>query len=128
MNNMSGVLESEVRAYNNKLRRQKIVRRQRAVLFVILALFVAAVVMAATTKVLEAHSEVNTTDFKYYTQVEIHSSDTLWGFARDYASPKHYRDYDSYISEVRAINHLEEDQEVIAGNTLILPYYSSEFK
>ncbi len=78
MNNMSGVLDSEVRAYNNKLRRQKIVRRQRAVLFVILALFVAAVVMAATTKVLEAHSEVNTTDFKYYTQVEIHSSDTLW--------------------------------------------------
>ncbi len=122
------LLESEVRAYNNKIKRQKIVRRQRMILFLVLGIRIAAVVIIAKTKVLEAHSEVNDTDYKYYTKVQVKYGDTLRKFAKDYACPSHYRDFDSYEAEVRSINHIGEDDDLPAGTEIIIPYYSTEFK
>lgn len=122
------IIDSEVRAYNNKLRRQKIVRRQRITLALVLGLIIAAAVILTTTLVLKAHSEDNDTLYKYYTQVEARPGDSLWGYAQKYASPLYYKDNEAYISEVRSINHLDEDYSVMAGELIILPYFSHEFK
>lgn len=71
-------------------------------------------------------SEANS-GFKYYTVVTVETGDTLWEIADSYVDYDYYKNKDSYISEVRSINHLDEACSVSAGQTLILPYYSPEF-
>ena len=121
-------LKSEVRIYNNRLRRERIIRRQRMILVMVLGMILGLVVLFASSMVLQAKSDSSDIDYKYYTSVEVHSGDTLWGFAQQYREPDHYKNMESYISEVRAINHMAEDEDVIAGTNIILPYYSPEFK
>ena len=106
-------INSEVRIYNNRLRREKIVKRQRRILALIIGVILGVIIMLASTLVLHAEADDAVIDYKYYTQ---------------YAAEDHYKDYNSYISEVRSINHMAEDEDVQAGTTIILPYYSPEFK
>ena len=121
-------VDSEVRRYNNKLRRQKIVRRQWAVLMIIAGIIIGITVVLATTFLSEARSSAEDIEYKYYTVVEIEPGDTLWDMSGKYMAADHYKDANSYISEVRSINHLAEDQELMAGELLVVPYYSAEFK
>lgn len=124
----SSLIESGVRAYNNRLKRQKIVRRQWTILALVLGLIITAIVIISTTKVLEAHSETKDTIYKYYTQIEVHPGDTLWEYASKYASPSHYKCDGDYVREVRAINHFEEDYIVKAGELIVIPYFSNEYR
>ena len=64
--------------------------------------------------------------FKYYTSVTVEAGDSLWDIADNYMDG-HYADRDSYIAEVRSINHLDEAGTITIGQTLIVPYYSSEY-
>ncbi len=121
-------INSEVRIYNNRLRREKIVKRQRRILALIVGVILGIIIMLVSTLVLHAQSDDAAIDYKYYTQVEVKSGDSLWAYAGEYAAEDHYKDYNSYISEVRSINHMAEDEDVQAGTTIILPYYSPEFK
>ena len=65
--------------------------------------------------------------FKYYTSVTVEAGETLWSLADAYIDYENYRDKNSYISEVRSINHLDEDGSLMAGQVLIMPYYSEEY-
>lgn len=65
--------------------------------------------------------------FKYYTSVTVESGMTLWGLADEYIDYNYYKDRDSYIAEVKNINHLDEKGSLIAGQRLVLPYYSNEY-
>ena len=125
---VNSMVDSEVRRYNNKLRRQKIVRRQWALLMIIAGVIIGIVVVLATTFLSEARSSAEDIEYKYYTVVEVTPGDTLWGMSERYMSAEHYKDAGSYISEVRSINHLADDQELMAGELLVVPYYSAEFK
>ena len=64
--------------------------------------------------------------FKYYTSVIVEAGESLWDIAGDHIDG-HYDSRDSYIAEIRSINHLDENGTVIAGQILIVPYYSSEY-
>lgn len=64
--------------------------------------------------------------YKYYTSIEVEYGDTMWDIASRYCS-RPYNDYNAYINEVMRINRMLEP-EIKAGNTLIVPYYSSELK
>ena len=33
----------------------------------------------------------------------------------------------SFIAEVKSINHISDENEIIAGKLLIVPYYSTEY-
>lgn len=71
------------------------------------------------------HSNANN-GFKYYTSIVVQPGETLWELADQYIDYDHYKDKQSYISEVININHLEEDV-ICAGQMLVVPYYSSEY-
>ena len=65
--------------------------------------------------------------YKYYTQVEIKDGDTLESIAAKYLigsedSKEHY------INEIIATNHLNEDGKILAGTSIVIPYYSGELK
>ena len=122
------VSESEIRIYNNKKRRMRIVRRQRMALAAIIAVIVATMVFIIMTLTSNATSDTFVPEYKYYRQITVHSGDTLWGIASANISEDHYRDIDAYIAEVSSINHLPEDGAINAGENLIVSYYSSEYK
>lgn len=64
--------------------------------------------------------------FKYYTSIEIKYGDTLWTIAERYMDATYYN-RNSYIDELKSINHIHEEDEIIAGKMLIIPYYSTEY-
>lgn len=64
--------------------------------------------------------------YKYYTGIEVSAGDTLWTIAEEYADSG-ISDKASYIQEIKAINHLQDDT-IHAGDYLTIAYYSHEFK
>lgn len=67
------------------------------------------------------------TGFKYYTCITVEEGETFWSIASRYSDPDHYEDMDSYIAEVENINHLDAGKVLLAGQRLIVPYYSEEY-
>ena len=70
--------------------------------------------------------------FKYYDAVEADRGDTLWTIAEDMLNDPEtaskYNNIYSYMDEVMTINGLFDTDSLEAGEPLILPYYSSEYK
>lgn len=62
---------------------------------------------------------------KYYTVVSIKDGDSLWQYANEYGKLG-YESNKEYIAEVQSINHLNNVNELISGDTIILPYYSQD--
>lgn len=74
----------------------------------------------------KASSENEAFKYKYYTSVTVESGETLWDIASEFM----HNDFTStkdYIKEVKQINHITEDK-IYAGEELIVPYYSTEYK
>ena len=119
--------KSELRIYKNKLRRKKIVRRQRILLFLAAALLIFGIVFLSMTLSSSATGENNIL-YKYYKPVSVQAGESLWSIASDNISYEKYDDMEAYITEVRNINHLEEDEGILAGEEIVVPYYSKEYK
>ena len=71
--------------------------------------------------------ESDVTYYKYYTNIEIQPGDTLWTLAENYMD-ENFESKEAYMAEVREINSLNDDSKIIAGQYLIMPYYSTEYK
>ena len=67
-------------------------------------------------------------EYKYYKSITVNYGDNLWTIANDMYSSDHYDDINDYITEVCNINNLADASDIIAGKSLIVPYYSTEFK
>ena len=65
-------------------------------------------------------------EYKYFTNYELTSGDTLWSIAETYAD-YHYDSINDYIEEICIINSISQDATLISGTSLIIPYYSIEF-
>lgn len=74
----------------------------------------------------KASSEEEVITYKYYTSITIQSGETLWDIATVYRSDD-ISSVQKYIDEVKSINHLKNDK-IYAGEHLIIPYYSCEYK
>ncbi len=116
----------EIVILNNKKRRLEIVRNQR----IAVALAVAVVLFIATftgaSLMLKASSGEDLT-YKYYTSVTVNSGDTLSSIASEYMTDE-YADASEYIKEVKSINHIEDGNDIVAGENIVVPYYAAEFK
>ena len=64
--------------------------------------------------------------YKYFTSIRIESGDSLWTLADTYADGN-FESREAFIREVIRTNHLL-DENINAGDYLIIPYYSAEFK
>ncbi len=61
--------------------------------------------------------------YKYFGAYTVMDGDSLWDIASEYSEG----DYKDYIEEVKNINNLTSDH-IYAGEMLIIPYYSTEYK
>lgn len=117
--------DRELRQLGRALRLRK--ERRRKTVTVFLTLF-ATVCMIMICAISYGSIRSNASSgFKYYTQVTVEAGENLWDIAEEYIDYDFYKDKNSYIAEVRSINHLDADGRVTAGQSLILPYYSAEF-
>ncbi len=119
---------SEVRIRNNKRRRQRIFRRQVALLATAIAVLFFAVVIFETSIMPNAQSDEFTTSFKYYKTITVHADDTLWDLAREAYPAEHYNSFNEYVAEICKINAITDASDLKSGESLIMPYYSTEFK
>ena len=105
-------------------RRRQLQRRCLMGVFTLLLILVLAVSYSALRS--QARAEDDGERYKYYTSIEIGYGETLWEIAETYAGPE-YASLESYIYEVMEINHLKEEK-ITAGEYLIVPYFSGEWK
>lgn len=117
---------SERRIRNNKIRRQRQLRRNMmmAIFTVVLILTLSIGGFAIGSKAQDKEEAIL---YKYYTSIEVQYGESLWDIAGTYFCEDKYDDYEHYVSEVMQINGLY-NEEVSAGSYLIVPYYSAEFK
>lgn len=120
--------KSEVRIRNNKLRRQRIVRRQIILLALVVALFIFVLSFLLSSLMADAQSDEYKPEFKYYKTVTVHTDETMWDIAKANYSDDHYRDLNEYISEICSINSIGNANSIKAGEALVIPYYSDVFR
>lgn len=116
---------SERRIRNNRIRRMRELQRNLflAVFTVALVLICSIIFFSVKTK---AQGKEETILYKYYTSIVVERGDTLWDYAEEYAVPEKYASKQSYIDEVCRMNAIM-DEQITAGQHLLLPYYSSDF-
>lgn len=117
-------LNSEYRKQKNKMKRLRHFRRQcfLVLLTVLLILFLTVSYHAILSKATTGEN----VSYKYYTSIKIAYGESLWSIADKYAGEE-YASAEDYVHEVMKINHLQEEV-LIAGQYLVVPYYSTEFK
>ena len=120
--------KSEVRIRANKARRQRIFQLQLTTTIIITTIVLFAIIFMCSSFSSDAQSDMYKPEFKYYTTVMVHSGDSLWSIASDHYSEDHYDDLNSYITEICRINRMNTDSILNAGESLIVPYYSCEYK
>ena len=119
--------KSEIRIRNNRRRRQRIARMQRLVVFTAATLILVIGMFVASTLMTDARSDNKGFEYKYYTTMIVHTGDTLWNIATENFPDGHYKNVNAYINEICNINGICEADSLKAGESLILPYFSSEF-
>ena len=120
--------ESEIRIQQNKIRRQRIVRRQYFLLGLTIALVIFLFAFIGTTVMSSAQSDEYEPSFKYYKTVTVHSDETLWNIANANFSEDNYDNLNEYIGEICMINAISDPDKINAGEDIVVPYYSAEFK
>lgn len=116
--------KSERRILNNKLRRKR-QRRKNIFLFVMTFFLVATLSFGVNAFLSNAKSSSDDIEYKYYKSIIIQRGDTLMSIASENMDGN-YSSTESYVNELIKINGLRDDK-IVAGNYLIIPYYSSEF-
>ena len=117
---------SERRIKNNKIRRQRQLRRN-ILMLIFTFVFILTLSIGGFAIGSKAQDKENVVLYKYYTNVEVQYGESLWDIADTYFCEDKYENYDHYISEVMQINGLYSE-DITAGSYLIVPYYSAEFK
>ena len=116
------MIEERIRL--NRIRREQELRRH-ILLFVVSAAIILVLAIAGGSFISRAQAG-ETVYYKYFTSIRIESGDSLWTLADTYADGN-FESREAFIREVIRTNHLL-DENINAGDYLIIPYYSAEFK
>lgn len=115
------------RANENLRKREAIVSKQRNNFMIAFIVFVSLSILFGTSINALASSKEDTSSYhKYYTSIQIESGDTLWDIADRYTKHLNISKLE-YIDEICQINGISKD-EIIAGEYIVVPYYSNEIK
>lgn len=107
-----------------RLRRERRHKARRRMVVSAVATLCAIVICAMCCSAIKTNAN---NGYKYYTDVVVEAGDSLWTLAEEYVDLDYYKDVNSYVREVRHINHLTEETAVMTGQVLIVPYYSAEY-
>lgn len=120
--------------YNrDKLRRRRNMRRKRIqdlkrhlvilVVSIVMILFLGSIFGSLLSNAKSKDSELG--QYKYFTSYTVRYDDTMWEIALEYMD-EHYDSVQAYIEEVENMNRINAD-DIRAGSTIMLPYYSDEY-
>ncbi len=113
------------REYNESIlrNRRRAVRKQKIYMFIMLvAVTFIICTLTGARFTFAKQADEGSARVKVFKSIVIYGGDTLSSIADEYYSPE-WKDRFSYIHEVSRINHLDNDEKLIAGNYLIVPYY-----
>ena len=119
--------DREYRCWRRHARQRRKMQKRYMLCFITLSL-VAIFAISCHAVTTSANTGIDEISFKYYTSISVKYGETLWDIADEYIDYNQYKDKNAYIAEVQSINRLDEDGTVKAGQYLIVPYYSSEWK
>lgn len=111
----------ELKIIKNRMRRARQLRFRLIVAACALVVILSSL-LGYTSFMSKASEASETESTKVYLSVMIPYGSTLESLSNEYMDPAHYESTESYIKEVKFINHLNDDK-IIAGHYLILPYY-----
>lgn len=118
------------KSYHRKRRLQKAMRKRKIRKNLCLTFFTFCLVITLSLFYQSFSSKAKSISepiqYKYYKSVSVSYGETLTTMALAHYE-NGYESVEDYISEVKNINHLDSDS-ILAGQFLILPYYSSELK
>ena len=123
--NIREMSDRELRSYKRALRLRK-ERRCKALRISIIAIATLCIIVIFSASYGAIKSNANS-KFKYYTSITVEAGENLWDIADEYIDYDFYENKNKYIAEVKSINHLDESSTIVAGQMLIVPYYSAEF-
>ena len=118
-------LRSERRIRNNRIRRQREMRKDFLMLVMTICLVITCSISFNSFRS-NAKDDSVKTSYKYYKSIVIDNDDTLWSIAEEYMDDEHYDSINAYIQEVKNMNSLTDD-EIQYGEHLIIPYYDDTF-
>ena len=106
-----------------RLNRRRVVRKQKICLLSALVVLTLLISLTIGSRITFAKAGGNNIKrVKYYRSVLIQCGDSLDGLA-DRMCSTDWNDTYAFMHEISMINHLDEDEELIAGNYLTVPYY-----
>lgn len=105
---------------------------KRAVIAIILVLICCFSALFITARPAVAEKRAQEA-YKYYTGITVRPGDTLWSIAEEQfknnrQTASSYKGVRSYMKEVISLNDLNDGNYLLAGQKLIVPYYSSDYK
>lgn len=115
---------SERRIQNNRICRKRELRKN-FLLTVMTILFAITLAFSANVIFSSAKDNDEPVYYKYYSSIVVGRGDTLWSIAKEHMGVQ-YDSEKEYVKEVMQINSLS-DNKIIAGQHLVIPYYSAEF-
>ena len=120
---------NKVRLFMKRMRQSRwyrtlVLRTAMATLFMLIG--VPGILALIFSQKAEAHDCAEEVYYKYYHRIEVVEGDSLWSIAKEnYVGSE--QTIQEYIAEVQHINHCW-DGKIYAGEELMIPYYSTEFK
>ena len=113
-------------------RREIIARRKRqqrihGIISISALILSIIIVFSVSGLVTNARSTNDSPEYKYFMSYEVEQGDSLWAIASEYYDT-HYESVEDYIDEICIINSISPETRLIAGNHIIIPYYSFDFK
>ncbi len=117
--------EREYRIIQNRQRRKRQLRVRLALLLSVLTILTGSGLLGGRM-ILAAREKDIPVSYKYFTSIPVKEGDTLWSLASVYTEGDE-RSRRNFMREVIRINHMLDDQ-LQAGDWLIIPYYSEEFR
>lgn len=102
-------------------------QRMRSIVSISALIIGIVIIFSLSSLDTNARSTSDKQEYKYFMNYELQRGDSLWSVAAENYD-EHYNSIEDYIEEICIINSVSCDTELIAGSSLIIPYYSFDFK